>query len=101
MFRSCDASTSASCRLIGTLTRYRHASVDSRPWMAVGPHARLDKRLDFEAPGARIAVHQSDVPGLLVRLGWTSFYGRARRKLQLADPIELGHARKDTTRPPT
>ena len=44
--------------------------------------------------GARIAVRRSDAPGLLVRLGWTSFYGRARRKLQLADPIELGHARE-------
>src|SRR5207253_10949056 len=43
-------------------------------------------------PGATIAVRRSDAPGLLVRLGWTSFYGRARRKLQLADPIELGHA---------
>src|SRR5262245_47484459 len=44
------------------------------------------------APRARIAVRRSDAPGLLVRLGWTSFYGRARRKLQLTDPIELGHA---------
>src|SRR5262249_47547122 len=45
-------------------------------------------------PGAKIAVRRSDTPGLLVRLGWTSFYGRARRKLQLADPLELGHARE-------
>jgi len=45
-------------------------------------------------PGARITVRRSDAPGLLVRLGWTSFYGRARRKLQLADPIELGHTRE-------
>jgi len=30
------------------------------------------------APRARIAVRRSDAPGLLVRLGWTSFYGRAR-----------------------
>ena len=44
-------------------------------------------------PGASIAVRRSDAPGLLVRLGWTSFYGRARRKLQLADPIVLGRAR--------
>src|SRR5713101_4581351 len=29
-------------------------------------------------PGATIAVRRSDAPGLLVRLGWTSFYGRAR-----------------------
>jgi len=43
-------------------------------------------------PGAKIAVRRSETPGLLVRLGWTSFYGRARRKLQLADPIELGRA---------
>jgi len=43
-------------------------------------------------PGARIAARRSDMPGLLVRLGWTSFYGRARRKLQLADPIELGRS---------
>ena len=43
-------------------------------------------------PCARIAGRRSDAPGLLVRLGWTSFYGRARRKLQLADPLELGHA---------
>ena len=52
-------------------------------------------------PGATIAVRRSDTPGLLVRLGWTSFYGRARRKLQLADPIELGHAGdvKDDPRP--
>jgi len=45
-------------------------------------------------PGARVTVRRSDAPGLLVRLGWTSFYGRARRKLQLADPIELGQARE-------
>jgi len=45
-------------------------------------------------PGASITVRRSDAPGLLVRLGWTSFYGRARRKLQLADPIVLGNARK-------
>jgi NAD+ kinase len=45
-------------------------------------------------PGARIAVRRSNASGLLVRLGWTSFYGRARRKLQLADPIELGRARE-------
>src|SRR5579862_1015939 len=44
-------------------------------------------------PGARIALRRSDTPGLLVRLGWTSFYSRARRKLQLADPIELGASR--------
>jgi NAD+ kinase len=52
-------------------------------------------------PGARMAVRRSDTPGLLVRLGWTSFYSRARRKLQLADPIELGANRdvKDRSRP--
>lgn len=52
-------------------------------------------------PGARMALRRSDTPGLLVRLGWTSFYGRARRKLQLADPIELGDDRgvKDRSRP--
>ena len=51
-------------------------------------------------PGARIAVRRSDTPGLLVRLGWTSFYGRARRKLQLVDPIELGHSREMDDDPP-
>lgn len=39
--------------------------------------------------GARITVRRSAAPSLLVRLDWTSFYGRARRKLQVADPIEL------------
>jgi NAD+ kinase len=50
-------------------------------------------------PGARIDVRRSDAPGLLVRLGWTSFYGRARRKLQLADPIELGNPREAKDHP--
>ena len=40
-------------------------------------------------PGARVTVAQSGTPGLLVRLGWTNFYARARRKLQLADPLDL------------
>jgi len=54
---------------------------------------RDGKREREVTPGARIAVRRSHVPGLLVRLGWTSFYGRARRKLQLTDQIALGDAR--------
>jgi NAD+ kinase len=41
------------------------------------------------AGGASAVVSKSETPGLVVRLGWTSFYSRARRKLQLADPLEL------------
>jgi NAD+ kinase len=40
-------------------------------------------------PGTQVNVSMSDEPGLLVRLGWTSFYGRARRKLQLVDPLVI------------
>jgi NAD+ kinase len=40
-------------------------------------------------PGARLTVSRSDEPGLLIRLGWTSFYTRARRKLRLTDPPAL------------
>jgi hypothetical protein len=37
--------------------------------------AERDSRRERElTPGARIALHRSDTPGLLVRLGWTSFY---------------------------
>ena len=38
------------------------------------------------APGGALEVSKSPEPGLLVRLGGTNFYGRARRKLRLADP---------------
>jgi NAD+ kinase len=37
-------------------------------------------------PGGAVEVSKSAEPGLLVRLGGTNFYGRARRKLRLADP---------------
>ena len=37
-------------------------------------------------PGGVLEVSKSDDPGLLIRLGGTNFYGRARRKLRLADP---------------
>jgi NAD+ kinase len=40
-------------------------------------------------PGASVTVAQSSTSGQLVRLGWTNFYARARRKLQLADPLDL------------
>jgi NAD+ kinase len=40
-------------------------------------------------PGATVTVAASDVRGLLVRLGSTSFYARARRKLQFTDPLDL------------
>ncbi len=40
-------------------------------------------------PGATVAVAASDTRGLLVRLGSTTFYARARRKLQLTDPLDL------------
>ena len=38
------------------------------------------------SPGDVLEVSKSDDPGLLIRLGGTNFYGRARRKLRLADP---------------
>jgi NAD+ kinase len=37
-------------------------------------------------PGSVLDVSKSADPGLLVRLGGTNFYGRARQKLRLADP---------------
>jgi NAD+ kinase len=37
-------------------------------------------------PGGRLEASKSADPGLLIRLGGTNFYGRARRKLRLADP---------------
>jgi NAD+ kinase len=40
--------------------------------------------------GGSLTVTMSESPGLLVRLGRTTFYGRARRKLQLVDPLVLG-----------
>jgi NAD+ kinase len=40
-------------------------------------------------PGAAVTVAASDTRGLLVRLGSTTFYARARRKLQLTDPLDL------------
>lgn len=50
-----------------------------------------DGRRDREVPpGGRLEVSRSADPGLLVRLGRTSFYGRARRRLQLVDPLVLG-----------
>jgi hypothetical protein len=35
-------------------------------------------------------LRRSEQPGLLVRVGNGSFYQRARRKLGLVDPVELG-----------
>jgi NAD+ kinase len=40
-------------------------------------------------PGAIVTVAASETRGLLVRLGSTTFYARARRKLQLTDPLDL------------
>jgi len=40
------------------------------------------------SPGARVTVTASETRGLLVRLG-SNFYARARRKLQLTDPLDL------------
>ncbi len=40
--------------------------------------------------GDSLDVSTSSQPGLLIRLGGPSFYGRARRKLQLVDPLVLG-----------
>jgi len=39
--------------------------------------------------GERLTVDVSAQPGRVVRLGGTTFYDRARRKLRLADPAEL------------
>jgi NAD+ kinase len=41
-------------------------------------------------PGDVLAVAPSDRPGLLVRFEGPAFYGRARTKLQLVDPLVLG-----------
>jgi len=40
--------------------------------------------------GDRVDVSTSSDPGLLIRLGGPNFYGRARQKLQLVDPLVLG-----------
>ena len=40
-------------------------------------------------PGATVTVAASDTRGLLVRLGSPTFYARARRKLQLTDPLDI------------
>lgn len=45
--------------------------------------------------GDRLDVSASTAPGLLVRLGDDSFFARARRKLQLVDPLVLGGASAD------
>ncbi len=42
--------------------------------------------------GAHLRVSKSDTYGRLVKLGPSTFYHRARTRLQLADPLELGHA---------
>jgi NAD+ kinase len=42
--------------------------------------------------GSRVTATRSTHDDLLIRLGWTSFYSRARRKLQLVDPLELTEA---------
>ncbi len=46
--------------------------------------------------GARLTAVQSPDASLLVRLGWTNFYGRARGKLQLVDPLELTDTKPTT-----
>lgn len=56
------------------------------------------RRAELE-PGTRVTVVESVTPGLLVRLGWTNFYARARRKLQLSDPLDL--ASDDRDAPPS
>jgi len=46
--------------------------------------------------GDRLDVSMSSDPGLLIRLRGPNFYGRARRKLQLVDPLVLGgHQQRD------
>jgi NAD+ kinase len=50
----------------------------------------IDGRRQTELePGATVTVAASATRGLLVRLGSTAFYARARRKLQLTDPLDL------------
>jgi NAD+ kinase len=46
------------------------------------------------SPGASVVVTASPTRARLVRLGFTNFYARARRKLQLADPLDLGPAER-------
>ena len=48
-------------------------------------------------PRARIAVRRSDTPGLPVRLGWTSFYGRARPSRRRGLRVEVGDSRAPCT----
>lgn len=49
-----------------------------------------DGRREAElTPGANVGIVESTTRGVLVRLGWTNFYARARRKLQLVDPLDL------------
>ena len=45
--------------------------------------------------GDSLQVSTSREPGLLVRLGDANFYGRAREKLQLVDPLVLGEPESD------
>lgn len=46
------------------------------------------RRAELE-PNTTVTVTASDTRARLVRLGNTSFYARARRKLQLVDPLDL------------
>jgi NAD+ kinase len=48
-------------------------------------------------PGAIVTVAASETRARLVRLGSTTFYARARRKLQLTDPLDLSS--DDRSRP--
>jgi NAD+ kinase len=49
------------------------------------------------APGDRLTVTASAEPGLLIRLGGSNFYRRARHKLQLVDPLVLAADAPATT----
>jgi NAD+ kinase len=52
------------------------------------------------APGDRLTVTASAEPGLLIRLGGSNFYRRARHKLQLVDPLVLAADAPATTPSP-
>ncbi len=49
-------------------------------------------RHDEIGAGSGLVASRSAHDSLLVRLGWDGFYGRARRKLQVVDPLELSDA---------
>ena len=52
----------------------------------------------YAAPGERIGMRPRPAAAQVVRLGRTTFYERARRKLRLTDSAEIPARRPDSAR---